>query len=273
MIKFNNNIPKGLKAEISATTLEKWNRGQVSNYVSNNNTIEILDEIGDSYWSEGVTAKSILNKLNSIGNDKDVDVIINSGGGDVFEGIAIHNVLKQHKGNVTVKIIGLAGSAASIIALGGDDIKIAKNAFFMIHNAWMVGAGNKNDFRAFADFLEPFDNILAETYVDFTGLDKKEIVSMMDNETWLSGEDAVSKGFADSLLDEDIKIENSNKADIVAHKLDVIMAKSGVPRSQRRKMMKELKEHSTQNAAISKDENDMQNAINFEPLPKLKFNY
>ena len=273
MIKFNNNIPKGLKAEISATTLEKWNRGQVSNYVSNNNTIEILDEIGESYWSEGVTAKSILSKLNSIGVDKDVDVIINSGGGDVFEGIAIHNVLKQHKGNVTVKIIGLAGSATSIIVLGGDEIKIAKNAFFMIHNAWMVGAGNRNDFRAFADFLEPFDNILAETYVDFTGLDKKEIVDMMDNETWLSGEEAVSKGFADTLLDEDIKIENSNKADIVAHKLDVIMAKSGVPRSQRRKMMKELKEHSTQNAAISKVENDMQNAINFAPLPTLKFNY
>ena len=175
MIKFNNNIPKGLKAEISATTLEKCNRGQVSNYVSNNNTIEILDEIGESYWSEGVTAKAILSKLNSIGNDKDVDVIINSGGGDVFEGIAIHNVLKQHKGNVTVKIIGLAGSAASIIALGGDEIKIAKNAFFMIHNAWMVGAGNRNDFRAFADFLEPFDNILAETYVDFTGLEQKMI--------------------------------------------------------------------------------------------------
>lgn len=272
MIKFNNNIPKGLKAEISASVLEKWNKVEITNSISNN-TITILDEIGDNWDGTGVTAKKILSDLKNMGDTKDVEVIINSGGGDVFEGIAIHNVLKQHKGNVTVKIIGLAGSAASIIALGGDEIKIAKNAFFMIHNAWMVGAGNRNDFRAFADFLEPFDNILAETYVDFTGLDKKEIIAMMDNETWLSGEDAVEKGFADSLLDEDIKIENSNKADIVAHKLDVIMAKSGVPRSQRRKMMKELKEHSTQNAAISKDENDMQNAINFEPLPKLKFNY
>lgn len=272
MIKFNNNIPKGLKAEISATTLEKWNRGQVANYVSNNNTIEILDEIGDNWDGTGVTAKKIQSSLKDIGNN-DVKVILNSGGGDVFEGIAIHNLLKQHKGKVTIVIIGLAGSAASIIALAGDEVKIAKNAFFMIHNAWMVGAGNRHDFRAFADFLEPFDNILAETYVDFTGLDKKEIVDMMDNETWLSGEDAVEKGFADTLLDEEIKIENSNKADIVAHKLDVIMAKSGVPRSQRRKMMKELKEHSTQNAAISKDENDMQNAINFEPLPQLKFNY
>lgn len=272
MIKFNNNIPKGLKAEISASVLEKWNKVEITNSISNN-TITILDEIGDNWDGTGVTAKKILSDLKNMGDTKDVEVIINSGGGDVFEGIAIHNVLKQHKGNVTVKIIGLAGSAASIIALGGDEIKIAKNAFFMIHNAWMVGAGNRNDFRAFADFLEPFDNILAETYVDFTGLDKKEIIAMMDNETWLSGEDAVEKGFADSLLDEDIKIENSNKADIVAHKLDVIMAKSGVPRSQRRKMMKELKEHSTQNAAISKDENDMQNAINFEPLPTLKFNY
>ena len=272
MIKFNNNIPKGLKAEISASVLEKWNKVAISNSITGN-TITILDEIGDNWDGTGVTAKKILSDLKNMGDTKDVEVIINSGGGDVFEGIAIHNILKQHIGHVTVKIIGLAGSAASIIALAGDKVEIAKNAFFMIHNAWMVGAGNKHDFKAFADFLDPFDNILAETYVDFTGLDKTEIVAMMDNETWLSGEDAVTKGFADSLLNEEIKIENSNKTDIVAHKVDVIMAKSGVPRSERRKMMKELKEHSTQNAAISEVTNDMQNAINFEPLPQLKFNY
>lgn len=268
MITIPTNKPKNLQAEISVKALELWNKGEVKN-ASSDNTITILDEIGESWWSEGVTAKRIAGALRSIGADKDVEVIINSAGGDVFEGIAIYNLLKEHKGKVTVKIVGLAASAASIIALAGDEVQVAKAGFIMIHNAWVVGAGNRHDFRAFADYLEPFDDVLASVYIDQTGLDKKEIQSMMDNETWLNGDEAIAKGFADALLDSDLELDEPKEDNIVAHRFDTVLAKAGMSRSDRRKMIKDFKASiSTQIAT----RDDMRDAIKLDlkPLPKIK---
>lgn len=262
MQNFNLKKPKGLRSEISLKALEVWNRGEISNY-TNENTIEVLTEIGEDFWGDGITARSINSRLKTMQN-KDIEVIINSGGGDVFEGIAIYNLLKEYEGKITVKIIGLAASAASIIALAGDEVFISKNAFFMIHNAWMGAFGNRHDFLAFAEFLEPFDEAIAKTYADFTGLKLEVVKDMMDRETWLSGEKAVEMGFCTDTTKEDLKIENKNKETIMAHKLDVILAKTGMPRSERRKSIKELKKQiSTQNATSNK-----QNAI--APLPKIK---
>ncbi|HCF5801664.1 TPA: Clp protease ClpP, partial [Pseudomonas aeruginosa] len=100
--------------------------------------------------------------LRAIGGDVDVTVNINSPGGDVFEGLAIYNLLREHKGKVSVNIIGLAASAASFIAMAGDEIRIGRAAFLMIHNAWLIAMGNRNDLREIADWLEPFDMTLAD---------------------------------------------------------------------------------------------------------------
>lgn len=102
----------------------------------------------------GVTAKRISAALRAIGNN-DVVVNINSPGGDMFEGLAIYNLLRSHSGKVTVNILGIAASAASIIAMAGDEVQMGRGAFLMIHNCWAVGVGNRHDFAKLANDLAP----------------------------------------------------------------------------------------------------------------------
>ncbi|MBM9968481.1 Clp protease ClpP, partial [Pseudomonas aeruginosa] len=115
-------------------------------------------------------------------------------------GLAIYNLLREHKGKVSVNIIGLAASAASFIAMAGDEIRIGRAAFLMIHNAWLIAMGNRNDLREIADWLEPFDMTLADIYAQRTGIDIDDIVKQMDAETWIGGREAVDKGWADAFL-------------------------------------------------------------------------
>jgi ATP-dependent Clp protease protease subunit len=158
--------------------------------------------IGEDPWTGGgVTVKRIDAALRSIGN-KDVIVNINSPGGDVFEGIAIYNRLREHQGQITVKVLGLAASAASVIAMAGDKVQIGASSFLMIHNAWVLAIGNRHDMREVADFLEPFDRALADVYVARTG-QRSRTCRAMDAETWFNGSQAVELGYADALLAAD----------------------------------------------------------------------
>ena len=117
--------------------------------------------------------------------------------------IQIHNQLVQSGKPVRVEILGMAASAASVIAMAGDEIAIAENAFLMIHNAWGIVAGNKVDMRSFAAVLDQIDAALVATYARRTGGDAGEIAAMMDAETWLAGPEAIERGFAGELLDSD----------------------------------------------------------------------
>ena len=119
------------------------------------NSISIYDSIGENWEGTGVTAKRISAALRAIG-DKDVVVNINSPGGDFFEGVAISK-LREHQGRVTVQVMGLAASAASVIAMAGDQILMGDGSFLMIHNAWAVAIGNRHDMADAAKLLEPFD--------------------------------------------------------------------------------------------------------------------
>ncbi|EPJ5267720.1 head maturation protease, ClpP-related, partial [Providencia stuartii] len=119
--------------ELKPKALDKWNSGIRA--ASSDNTISVLDVIGEDFWGEGVTAKRISAALRAIGN-QDVVVNINSPGGDMFEGLAIYNLLRAHNGKVTVNILGIAASAASVIAMAGDEIRMGRGAFLMIHNCW-----------------------------------------------------------------------------------------------------------------------------------------
>lgn len=157
--------------------------------------IDLYDEIG--YW--GVSALDFRKTLNSITASR-ITLSINSPGGDVFDGIAMYNDLLNHPAEVEVRITGLAASAASLIAMAGDKITIAENSFLMIHNAWGVGIGNRNDLRELADVLEKIDGALSATYEARTGIDGEEISEMMDAETWLGAKDAVDLGFADATM-------------------------------------------------------------------------
>ncbi|QFT69615.1 ATP-dependent Clp protease proteolytic subunit [Labrenzia sp. THAF35] len=152
--------------------------------------IDLYDEIG--YW--GVNAKRFRESLRGAG---DIVLRVNSPGGDVFDGIAMYNDLVAHDGNVRVEVTGIAASIASIIAMAGDEITIAPNAFFMVHNAWTIGLGNRHDFEELAGVLAKIDDALARTYVSRTSTGIRSIKQMMDDETWLTAKEAIEFGFAD----------------------------------------------------------------------------
>lgn len=160
----------------------------------------ILGEITSWAWEEygEHSAVTFNNALDALG---DVDVInlhINSPGGSVFEGVAIHNMLKQHKARVIVHIDALAASIASVIAMAGDEIHMPANSMLMIHNAWTWATGNANELRKAADDIERINESVIQTYLDKGGekLDKDTLKALLDNETWLSAEEAFAYGLA-----------------------------------------------------------------------------
>lgn len=242
--------PSKVESGISPQALARWNptiRGAAGDGSSTNNVISILDEIGIDPWTgQGITANRVSGALRAIGN-KPVTVEINSPGGDYFEGLAIYNALREHPQDVTVKVLGIAASAASVIAMAGDTIMVPRAGFLMIHNVWVVAMGNKDDLRAVADFLEPFDATAADVYQARSGMALADIVEMLDNETWIGGTDAVAKGLADSLLPSD-QVDNSAKnaaltrpAAEAYRRIDEALAKGErLPRSERRKLIKDI---------------------------------
>ena len=248
------NLPKaevsarpGAYPGISPKALDRWNpdvRAAASD--EEPATISILDVIGEDWWTgEGVTAKRIGGALRAIGK-RDVVVSINSPGGDYFEGLAIYEMLRQHEARVTVRILGLAASAASVIAMAGDDVQIARSGFLMIHNTWVMAAGDRNALREVADWLEPFDNAAVDIYAARSGLDTGELAKMLDKETWISGREAVDLGFADEIL-EPAQIDGTAKASGATatlraeRKFDILAAKAGMKRKEGRELLAALK--------------------------------
>lgn len=159
--------------------------------------IFIYDEIG---WY-GVDAETFVKDLKKVTGD--IVVRINSPGGSVFDGMAIHNAIKDHKGKKTVIIDGLAASAASYIALAGDAVKINQGAFFMIHNAMSIAIGNAVDFQHEADLLDKIDGQIAGFYVRKTGKTLAEIKTKMDDETWFTAEESLEFGFVDEIIEKE----------------------------------------------------------------------
>lgn len=158
--------------------------------------ILIYDGIGQDFWGDGVTAKGFDKELKALGSPKNITVRINSGGGDVFDGIAIYNALSRHSARKTVCVDGLAASIASVIAMAGDEIIMGDGTFLMIHNAWSFAIGNAAEMRRTADLLDSVSGQISSIYVNRTGQSEKAVRAMMDAETWMDAADAVSKGFA-----------------------------------------------------------------------------
>ncbi|MBD8008301.1 head maturation protease, ClpP-related [Acinetobacter pecorum] len=231
------------KGGVSPLAFDRWNPA-IKASDENDNTIGIYDPIGYDYWDDsGVTAKRISAALRSL-DGADVVVNINSPGGDVFEGLAIYNLLREYKGHVTVRVLGVAASAASFIAMAADEIQIARAGFFMIHNAWTGLWGNRNDLRETADFLEQIDDTIADIYHVRSGLSMDGLKADMDKERWINGRDAIDSGFADAFLPSDVVVEdtkNFTKEKVAAHKADILLAKAGMSRSSRRELIQDLK--------------------------------
>ena len=173
---------------------EKWYN--IQNKAGETADVYIFDEIG----TYGITAQEFINDIKDL-KGSPINLRINSLGGDVFDGMAMYNVIKRREAKTTVYIEGIAASIATIIALGADEVVMAENSLFMIHNAWGGTMGEAKEMRKTADTLDKISGELIDIYRKKTGLSYEVLSEMMDEETWLNAEEALSMGFIDTISD------------------------------------------------------------------------
>lgn len=165
--------------------------------------IYIYSDIGYDWWEDKSSANSCAEELNALGDVKYIDLHINSNGGDVFDGQAIHSLIRHNKAYVTAYVDGLAASIATVIAMGADKVVMPRNAMMMIHNAWTGMYGNANDLRKMADDLDHINDSIVNTYLakakDKTTED--EIRDLMDKESWLNADECFELGLCDEIAE------------------------------------------------------------------------
>lgn len=192
-------------------------------------TLFIYDYIG---WL-GVEAAPVVRELAAL-NVQTIHVRINSPGGDVFDGLAIYNALKQHSARVIVHVDSLAASIASVIAMAGDEIHMAEGAFIMIHNPWTLAIGDAAELRKVAEVLDQVGGSLAGIYAGRSGQSREDVEAMMDEETWMNAEQAVERGFADSVDGREVEAAASFDLSIFNHVPEDLAAKTGPKKSERK---------------------------------------
>ena len=176
-----------------------WNWVKNEGELESTRTLFLNGEISDETWyGDEVTPKLFKDELNA--DSGDITIWINSPGGDVFAAAQIYNMLRDYKGHVTVKIDGLAASAASVIAVAGDTVLVSPVAMMMIHNPATLAMGNTKDMEAAIAMLNEVKESILNAYVDKTGLARNKLSKMMDDETWFNAKKAVELGFADKVL-------------------------------------------------------------------------
>ena len=158
--------------------------------------VYIFDEIGMG----GVNAQGFIEEIKSF-KDSPMNLHINCVGGDVFDGMAIYNIIKKRTAKTTVYIEGIAASMGSVIALAADSVVMAENSLFMIHNAWGGAMGEAKEMKKTAKLLDKISGEIADIYVKKTKLPYDKVKEMMDEETWLNAEEALELGFIDSISD------------------------------------------------------------------------
>ena len=158
--------------------------------------VYIFDEIG----AYGITAQDFISEMKEY-KDTPVNLRINCIGGDVFDGMAMYNIIKKREAKTTAYIEGIAASMGSVIALAADEVIMAENSLFMIHNAWGGAMGEAEDMRKTASILEKISGEIANIYERKTRLSLNRIIEMMDKETWLNAKEAYELGFIDSISD------------------------------------------------------------------------
>lgn len=165
--------------------------------------IVLYGAIGQSWFEDAISAKQFSDILKEVPDTvKNITLRINSPGGDVFDGIAIYNRLKQHPAKVTCYIDGLAASIASIIALAADEIIMGEGALYMVHLPWTMAMGNRNDLENTVNRLMDVEEQLITIYRAKTKMDRQEIRAMLEKETWLDANQAIELGFVDSKMSD-----------------------------------------------------------------------
>lgn len=235
--------PKGFQCEAPADVLEQWAAMPVPTAAAGDGTIEVFDQIGAGMFTDGVTAKAVSASLRS-SKAKDITVKINSPGGNFFEGLAIYNLLRSDPRSVRVEVLGVAASAASVIAMAGDEIVVGPSSFMFVHNAHGVVMGDQHDMSEASAMLTKFSDSMADIYEARSETKRPEIIAMMDKETFLTSKEAVAKGFADS-VDGDITapegdVTSSNRGLMARRQTEAALARAGFTRDARTELMLEM---------------------------------
>lgn len=261
------NRPKNFQWDAPSDVLARWAEKPLAAQDDADNVISIFDVIGEDWWTGGgFTAQRMGAALRKIGKNE-VVVNINSPGGDMFEGIAIYNLLREHPAKVTVNVMGLAASAASIIAMAGDEISMALGSFMMIHNAWGVVIGNRHDMRDSAALFDGFDSALADIYEARTGQARAEIVRLMDAETFMGPTQAVDLKFADKVTEAaepaDGASNSMDKGLMARRQTEAALARAGFSRSDRTQMIAALggQRDATPEPAATRDAGDIHTGL------------
>lgn len=245
---------------------------KITNKASDIADVYLFNDIG----TFGITAQSFIDEIKEYEN-KELNIHINSLGGEVFEGMAIYSIIQRRKAKTTVYIEGIAASIASVIALAADEVIMSENSLLMIHNAWGGTQGDAKDMRKQADVLDKITNEIAEVYVKKTRMPYSQIEEMMNEETWLTAEEAVALGFVDS-ISEPIKVaakyDVSRFKNITNKKVERILS---LTEKKKIKMTEELKTWFNSKvdeiiAKVKDSDNSVETAENVEVEVKLADN-
>lgn len=230
-----------LEAKALASDFKKF---EVKAVADGRSTISIFDYIGDDGEGGGVTAKRVGAALRTL-QGKPITVEMNSPGGNYFEGVAIYNLLRRHDAAVDVEILGIAASAASVIAMAGDTIAIAANAEIMIHEARGLFLGTKSDMREAIETLTHIDAAMCETYAARSGRPAEDFAAMISGkDQYFTGQTAIDAGLADLLMDREAQMPvyvASASFPTDKETLDQFLAKQNMPRAERRELFRAMR--------------------------------
>lgn len=184
----------------------------IYNKATKNSTINIIGEIGNSFWSDGITLNGVMSQIQ---NDSPEGITLNvaSLGGDLFEALAIHDYLKSLPKKKTCNIIGNTASSGTIIAMASDEILISENSRFLIHKASAGLEGTGDEFQQKAEQLQSFDNTISDIYVKRTGMTKDAVLALMKENRWMTAGEAVNLKFCDGILKTITNIKKTSNMD------------------------------------------------------------
>lgn len=206
----------------------------ITNKSADTAEVRIFATIGQTWDGAGVSAKRFVDEFSAL-KAKKITVKINSPGGNMFEGFAIYNAIKEHPATVAVQVHGVAASIACLIAMAGDTISMAKNSFMMVHNAQGGDFGYACDLRKLADTLDKFSGTIAQAYADRSGKNVTVCQKWMNEETWFDSAEAKACGMCDSITEEDDDLEETNLAAAQSKNVaQVLMQFSKIPEQLKR---------------------------------------
>ena len=218
---------------------------QTDNPMENGRTLFLNGTIADESWyDDDVTPQLFKNDLYN--GSGDVTVWLNSPGGDCVAAAQIYNMLKEYPGNITIKIDGIAASAASLIAMAGDEVLMSPVSMMMIHNPMTAAIGNADDMQKAAAMLDEVKDSIINAYELKTGLSRAKLAHLMDDETWMNAVKAVELGFADGILYRDSDKEDEKNDD---NKTDGEPNTKTEPDEEKEKPQSSEKENKTTNKA------------------------